>query len=60
MRGLKKNRTTILRGYQVYHTYVRKYKALNGKTPGEACGIKIEDENKWITIIQNASEKSKI
>lgn len=27
---------------------------LNGKTPAEACGVEIEGDNKWITVIQNA------
>ena len=31
---------------------------LNGQTPAEKCGIKIEGDNKWITLIQNASTKS--
>jgi hypothetical protein len=30
--------------------------ALKGKTPAEICGIKIEGENKWKTIIENASK----
>lgn len=30
---------------------------LSGKTPGEECGIKIDGPNKWITLIQNASQK---
>ena len=29
---------------------------LDGKTPAEACGIQIEGNNKWLTLIQNASE----
>jgi len=28
---------------------------LDSKTPAEACGIKIEGDNKWLTLIQNAS-----
>ena len=28
---------------------------LKDKTPAEKCGIKIEGKNKWITLIQNAS-----
>ena len=28
----------------------------DGKTPSEACGITIEGENKWKTLIQNASK----
>ena len=55
MRGLKKADTPILTGYQIYHNYMRPHQGLDGKTPAEACGIKIEGENKWITLIQNAS-----
>jgi len=58
MRGLKKSDTPILRGYQIYHNYIRPHEALNGKTPAEACGITIEGKNKWKTLIQNASKKS--
>jgi hypothetical protein len=28
--------------------------ALDGKTPAEAAGIKVEGDNKWLTLIQNA------
>jgi hypothetical protein len=54
MRGLKKTNTPILKGYQIYHNYIREHEALNGQTPAEKCGIKIEGENKWITLIQNS------
>ena len=36
---------------------IRPHEALNGKTPADACGIKVEGENKWKTLIQNASSK---
>jgi len=36
---------------------VRPHQGLDGKPPAEACGIEIEGENKWITLIQNASKK---
>jgi len=57
MRGLKNLDTPIISGYQIYHNYLRPHEALNGKTPAEACGIEVKGENKWITIIQNASRK---
>jgi len=56
MRGLKKMDTPILKGYQLFHNYVREHEALNGKTPAEACGIEIEGKDKWMTLIQNASK----
>jgi len=59
MRSLKKDDSAILDGYRVFHNYVRPHMALEGKTPAEVAGIKVEGDNKWITIIQNAS-KSKV
>ncbi len=56
MRGLKTNDTAILTGYQIFHNYIRPHQGLDGKTPSEACGIMIEGENKWKTLIQNASK----
>jgi len=55
MRGLKKKETPILQGYQIFHNYIRPHEGLNGKTPSEACGLKVNGDNKWITLIQNAS-----
>lgn len=60
MRGLKKPDTAILRGYQIYHNYVRPHEGLDGKTPSEACGFKVNGENKWLTLIQNAKHHSTI
>lgn len=60
MRGLKKVDTEILRGYQLYHNYVRPHEALDGKTPADLCGIKIEGQHKWKTLIQNAGKNSKV
>jgi transposase-like protein len=58
MRGLKSTDTPIIAGYQIYHNYMRPHEALKGKTPAEACGIKVEGDNKWITLIQNASHQT--
>lgn len=59
MRGLKQDQTFVLKGYQLYHNYIRPHEALAGKTPADACGINIEGNNKWLTIIQNASKQQK-
>ena len=59
MRGLKKKDTPILQGMQIFHNYIRPHEGLDGATPAEACGIEIKGDNKWITLIQNASQKAK-
>ena len=57
MRGLKKVDTPILQGMQIFHNYVRPHEALHGLTPADACGIEVIGNNKWLTLIQNASQK---
>ena len=34
---------------------MRPHESLIGETPAEKCSIKIEGENKWLTLIQNTS-----
>jgi transposase-like protein len=57
LRGLKTNDSAMLSGYQLYHNYVRPHEGLDGKTPAEACGIKVEGQDKWKTLIENANQK---
>jgi hypothetical protein len=38
---------------RIHYNYCREHSG-TGKTPAESCGIKIEDENKILTLIQNA------
>lgn len=56
MRGLKREDSPALKGFQIYHNYFRPHMGLGGKTPAEAAGIKIEGENPWVTAIQNAAK----
>lgn len=56
MRGVKKMDSVMFDGYQMYHNYLRPHMALDGKTPAEKCGIEIKGDNKWLTLIQNASK----
>jgi len=55
MRSLKRQDTPILTGYQIYHNYVRPHQTLKKKTPADLCGIEVKGQNKWLTLIQNAS-----
>jgi putative transposase len=59
MRSLKGEDSPILDGYQIFHNYVRTHEGLKGKTPAEVCGVKVEGQDKWLTLIQNASRKEK-
>jgi hypothetical protein len=54
VRGVKKTDSPLLTGYQIYHNYMRPHMALKDKTPAEVAGIKVEGQDKWLTIIQNA------
>jgi len=55
MRTLEIPNSPLIEGYQLFHNYIRPHMALNGKTPAEMAGIVINGQNKWLTLIQNAS-----
>lgn len=54
MRGLKRSDTPILKGYRLFHNFIRSHESLGGRTPAEACGIETKGGDKWATLIQNA------
>lgn len=56
MRGLgnDKSAQTYMDIHRINHNFIKPHEGLNGKTPAEICGIKVEGKNKWITLIQNA------
>ena len=54
MRGVKCEDSAIFKGAQIFHNFIREHEGLDGKTPGEASGIIVKGENKWLTLIQNA------
>ena len=56
-RNLKKSDTPILSGMQIFHNYVRPHMALDGRTPSEAAGIEVKGKDKWLTLIQNATQE---
>jgi transposase-like protein len=60
MRSLKKPDTPILTGMQIFHNYVRPNEGLDGDTPSERAGVKIEGQNKWMTLIENASRPKRL
>jgi len=60
MRGMdhKESAQELLEAMRIYHNYVRKHSALNDKTPAEVSGIKIEGENKLLSLMRSASSET--
>ncbi|MFI5448698.1 MAG: hypothetical protein ACHQ03_02875 [Candidatus Bathyarchaeia archaeon] len=54
---MKREDSPLLTGLQIYHNYVRPHMGLNGKTPADLAGIQVGGDDKWMTLIQNASKK---
>ncbi len=58
MRGVDSENSPILKGHQVWMNLIRPHMGLNGKTPAEEAGIKLNlSGNKWLDLIRKASEK---
>jgi hypothetical protein len=49
-----KSAQTLMEAMRIYHNYIKPHQGLDGKTPAEASGIRIEGQNKWQRLIQNA------
>ena len=60
MRGLKKKEMPVLRGYPIFHSYIRPHESLHDKTPAEACGTEIKGEYKWIILIKMQAKKQRL
>jgi hypothetical protein len=60
MRSIMTSDSPILKGMQLYHNFFRPHMALDGMTPAEVAGIKVEGENPWITVIQNATKSNSL
>jgi putative transposase len=61
MRGMdhKESAQTLMEALRIYHNYIRTHQGLDGRTPAEASGIRMEGSNKWMTLLKNASSQTK-
>ncbi len=50
----EKRFSPVIVGMQLFHNFIHPHMGLDGKTPAEAAGIKVEGENPWLILIQNA------
>jgi hypothetical protein len=48
-----------LQNLRIYYNFIKLHETLEGKTTAEKCGIKIEGNDKWLAIIQNAKKELK-
>ncbi len=55
-RGLKKDDSPAIAGIKLYHNFIKPHMGLDGDTPADRTGIEIKGDNKWKTIIENASK----
>jgi hypothetical protein len=53
-RGWKTGKTPIAEGQRIHYNFVKPHMALEGKTPAEVSGIRIESENKWLALIRKS------
>ena len=58
-RGLKKGDSPMIEGSKIYHNFIRPHMGLDGDTPADRAGIAVRGDNKWKTIIENASSRSR-
>ena len=54
-RGIKKMDSPLFAGFQTFYNFSKKHGGIGKKTPAELAGILVDGNNKWKTIIQNAS-----
>jgi len=59
-RGLKINDSPMIEGYKIYHNFFKPHMGLDNKTPADMAGIEIQGDNKWKTVIENASMSRKL
>jgi transposase-like protein len=57
-RGWKSMKSQLAEGQRIQYNFVKPHMALEGQTPAERAGIKIQGKNKWLTLIQIASKTS--
>ena len=54
LRGWKTHKSAIAEGQRIYYNFVKPHQALDGKTPAEKVGIKLDCKNKWQKMLRNS------
>ena len=55
VRGINREDTSIFRITIIHHNFIKPHGGIGGRTPAEAAGIEMREQDKWLTLIQNAA-----
>ncbi|MGP8125666.1 MAG: IS6 family transposase [Nitrososphaerales archaeon] len=53
-RGWKSMKTPLAEGQRIHYNFVKPHAALEGQTPAQASGIKVEGKDKWMALLESA------
>ena len=53
-RGWKSISTPLAEGQRIHYNFVKPHQALDGQTPAQRAGIRLEGQNKWLTLLKAA------
>lgn len=60
MRAIKTSDSPFIEGQRIYYNYIRPHQSLNGLTPAEKAGIKLQlDGNKWLELIKRSQSETR-
>ena len=52
--------TPLAEGNRIQYNFVKPHMALEGKTPAEASGIRVEGTNRWLTLLEKARKRGRL
>ncbi|MDG6951568.1 MAG: DDE-type integrase/transposase/recombinase [Nitrososphaerota archaeon] len=53
-RGWKSISTPLAEGQRIHYGFVKSHQALDGQTPAQRAGIRLEGQNKWLALLKAA------
>lgn len=57
LHGSIESANAIMKGYEIFYNFIKKYEALKGKTPSEVAipSLQFEIANRWLELIRLAT-----
>lgn len=57
-RGWKSMKTLLVEGARIQCNFVKPHQGLEGQTPAEVAGIRVEGKDKWMELLMAAKRKT--